>query len=371
MFTLRFADQGTGAFANLMSFMCFASEIGSVRILEPFVIGSRLGLNVSANLQKELRFSDLFDSRVVRTFTKSKMFGTLASFDEFMQDAPRKLLVAQYECGRCKIPCGHEDALEQGRIFAERNGFEMVGQVCLKTPKNGKTSLNEVLHQLYSDYDKSELVVLFIDFGGLNRDTTRNARFYISLPSCYRFQFVSQSTNRPSELVSESAMNYIQMHLNGKKYITVMVRLEKILGKNKNLESGKNMTKHCLDNLHNRLKKIMSTVGIRKLFVCLDVGRYGSDNMNHDYIVDPLLPYLNQFLSNTVGMTLSEVDNTFRNTTLRENPGFVAMMQKVIAARGDVLVVVGTKSSFHGSTLNLYNSMHKEKKVFTLGDSCS
>ena len=73
MLSLAFRDQGTGYFVNLMCLRCFASAIGGVRVVEPFVLGSHIELNLSvSNRTKELRFSDLFDSRATESFAMRK-----------------------------------------------------------------------------------------------------------------------------------------------------------------------------------------------------------------------------------------------------------------------------------------------------------
>ena len=63
--------------------------------------------------------------------------------------------------------------------------------------------------------------------------------------------------------------------------------------------------------------------------------------------------------SNPVQAIFIRQGRTFTNATLIDNPGFVAMMQKTIAARGDVLVLLGGNSNFQSSALELHQSMHK------------
>ena len=68
MLAVRFSDQGTGSFVNLLSFMCFASEVGGVGVVEPFMVGSKLGKNVSASWKDEVQFRDIFDKNLVQRF---------------------------------------------------------------------------------------------------------------------------------------------------------------------------------------------------------------------------------------------------------------------------------------------------------------
>ena len=373
MFALKFSDQGTGSFVNMMSFMCFASQIGGVRVVEPFMVRSLLGLNVRANWTEEVKFRDVFDYDKAQKLARQEHFGQLVPFDHFLRDSPRKLLVAQHKCTICAIRCGHPDALEVGRTFSRLNGFEVVGQVCLDYETSGKTTLKEIERQLYRNFTKSEVVVMFLHFGGLEAtkyDPKNVYRLYISLPSqCYRYHCSKLSYIRPSTLVKESAQRYIDRYLAGKNYVSVMIRLELLLRGGKKLPD---FTKNCLNQVHQKINEIRGKVGIGNLFMCLDVGKYGSEGMRYDSIMKPIVPLYDSFLSQTLedGMTLSKLDTTFTNATPIDNPGFVAMMQKTIAARGDVLVLLGGNSNFHKSATELYKSLHEKQRIFKLGNSC-
>ena len=376
MLAVRFSDQGTGSFVNLLSFMCFASEVGGVGVVEPFMVGSILGKNVSASWKDEVKFCDIFDKNLVQRFAQSKHFRGLVSYDEFLEDAPRRLLVAQYKCevSFC-IPCGHEKALEKGRIFSELNGFELVGQVCLDYGPRGVLTRKEVEETLYANYSKSEVVVMFILFGGLDRGTysVRYAyRFFVSPSSCYRKNFRRHSLIRPSQLAVNSANKYSHEFLGGKQYISVMVRMQMILRSNVREKEAPQLTEKCLRNLYDKIGEIRARYRIETVFLCLDVGRYGSDIFRDESIMNPLLPSFNSFLSWTIkdGMTLSEWDDTFGNVSAKQDPGFIAIMQKVIAAKGDVLVTLGAESNFQSTTRELYKSLHKKGKVIVLDKSC-
>ena len=376
MFAMVYGDQGTGAFTNLMSMRCFAGKLGGIRIVEPFMVGSRLGINISKNWREEMKFSDVFDTGVANDNAKRKNFSELVPFEEFLEDAPRKLLVVQHRCTHCLIHCGHPRGLEYGRTFADKHGFEAVGQVCLDYKENGKTQLRDITKQIYNKYDKSELTVMFTRFGGLEKggfSPDRVFRLFISgaPAACYRGDPSINSVIRPSKLVRQSANIYVQKFLQT-KYISVMIRIEMVLGPPpKDTEVARKRTKTCLSNLAQRLDGIRSKTGIGKIFVCLDIGKYGSDGLRQKAVADNLGPEFDSFLSRTLedGMTLSKLDATFTNATLIDNPGFVAMLQKTIAARGDVLVLLGGNSNFQSSALELHQSMHKSN-VFKINNSC-
>ena len=367
---LHFSDEGTSAFANLMSFLCLASSVGGVRVVEPFVFGSYVGQNVSANWTNEVPFSEVFNSGEFHKFAKSHSFSSLVPFQTFLKNSPRKVLIGQYKCtdlGFCRT-CGHKDVLEQGRIFSKLNGFEMVGHACMDYQSSGKMTLEEFTSQLYSTYNKSEVVVLFPLFGGVN-NFKEGFRLFLNLPKCERRAVASTTINKPSQLIIASAINYIHQYFKGAPYISLMVRFEIVIN---NKTKWKTSVKTCLGHLQKKVDDIKSEYRIRNVALCLDIGTYGSAFFRtNKQFVRYILPHINHFISHTVkeGMTLSDWENTFTNTTLRKNPGFVAVMQKTIASKADVLVLLGP-SGFQRSAESMFLHLHSKKDVIHLGKSC-
>ena len=377
MFALTFGDQGTGSFINLVSFVCFASKLGSVRIVEPFMVTSSLGQNVSANWEKGTKFSDVFDIEKFNSFALSRHYSPLVPYKTFLEAAPHKLLVAQYNCSglsSCRS-CGHQDVVEKGRIFSKLNGFEFVGHVCLDYGPKGHMNIAELENQIYTNFKKAEVVVMFPRFGGVDNgrfSKKKGYRLFLSLPACSRNRGVPTSIIRPSPFVTASANSYIHKYLDGNHYISVMIRIELILRSHVHDTQAPKLTEKCLNRVYQRLKKLQAEVGIQDIFLALDVGKYGSDIFQNEHVMTPILPYFDIFVSQTIkkGMTLSEWDERFTNITENQTPGYIAVIQKYIAARGDVLVLLGAESAFQSSTRELYNSLHRKRKVIKLNTSC-
>ena len=363
---LHFSDQGTGAFCNLRSFLCLSSSVGRVRVVEPFLVGSDVGLDVSANWTREVPYTDVFHSGALRGY------GSLVPFHTFLREAPRKLVVAQYKCiglSLCR-PCGHEDVLARGRKFSELNGFEMVGHVCLEYKTEGMMTVKEFTSQLYSTYNKSDVVVMFPLFGGLVNNRRKGYRLFMAPAKCQinNATICNISTIKPSQLVETSADNYIHKYLKGGSFITVMVRFETLLRPKNEID-----LKMCLSHLYEKLVELKTQFGIESIVLCLDIGKYGSQYFrDNQKSMGPILPHVNRFISQSVkeGMTLSNWEDTFTNTSLRQNPGFVGLVQKTIATRGDVLVLLGKPSTFHSSTEKIFLRSHPEERVFNLENSC-
>ena len=376
MLSLDFGDQGTGSTVNIKSFLCLATKLGGVRIVEPFLVGSTFGQNVSANWREELRLTDIFDKTQFEKSVSAKHHHQLVPYEKFLKDAPRKLLVVQYVCSglpSCR-PCRHEDVMERGRIFCKMNGFELIGHVCLEYGRKRFMTLSEVRSKLYAKHIKSDVVLLFIRFGGVNTghySSKWGYRLFLKKSSCGRGKFFDIGNLKASQLVLSSAINYTQRYLHGPAYISVMIRIEYILKGQTISDSSPHEVKTCLSNLFQRLEEIKASSGISSVFLCLDVGLYGSDQFRDPEYFRPLLPYFDSFVSKIEGgMTLSQWDETFTNASARKEPGFIAVLQKVIASRGEVLVLLGGPSSFQKSTKEIYNKLHKNRRVFSLNNSC-
>ena len=62
--------------------------------------------------------------------------------------------------------------------------------------------------------------------------------------------------------------------------------------------------------------------------------------------------------------TISEWEKEFTSISGRKNPGYnISVFQKEIAAKGDVLVLVGAHSTYQESARNMYNKLHSMRKV--------
>ena len=367
MLALDYGDQGISSFVDFVSFLCFASQIGNVKVVEPFMIGSIIGQNASVNWSQAVKLSEVYDLETINKYAASKHIIKPTPYKTFLKESPRKLLVAQHKCVGLSwcIPCGHERARERGLTFSRMNGFEMVGHVCLKYAKDGSTTLGEIKRQLYENYKVNEIVVLFIRFGGVNTGAYNPQHIYrlhISLLSCCRSRHSSFTFVKSSKFVVDIAEQYIQEHLGGAKYMSVMIRLERTIGQqNIHSEKAPDMVSKCLSNLQKKITETKVKFKMQKIFMCLDVGKYGSRFLT----VSNFTSYYDQFLSETLqpGMTLKKLDNTYSDVRLREHPGLVAALQRAIAARGDMLLLLSEHSTFQSSTEIEYKSLHSKQNV--------
>ena len=370
MLALSYCDQITGSVANVRSLMCLAKKIGGVQVVEPFVAaGSHLGMNISVNWTDQVKMMDIFDSDY-------DTFGELVSFETFLQNAPRKLLMVQCCHASFCRPCKDEGLITKTRAFCEWNGLELVGVECVDFKEEKILSLTAIKTHLYSKYSKSEVVILFEMYGGiLNRvyEPGYDYRFFSTVGECTRQ--ITFSGMAPSQSVLSDADQYIRKYLNGSSYISLMIRMEMVLqhaGIKEAMQKPK-VAKQCFDNLLQKLDDVRKSTGLKQIFLTLDIGRYGSDGFWHGRKSERAIEeHAGEFMSTIYGrnMSLGEWEETFMSTCKRNNPGYVSIVQKQIAARGEVLVLSGTSSSYQQSARSLYEKLHKKRQVYSLTRLC-
>ena len=378
MLALSYSDQITDATGtNLRSLLCLAKRMGGVRVVEPFIYGSYLGLNVSANWTREMRMTDIFDYSVWKQKTPFKEYGDFVPFKTFMANAPRKLVVVQYCTGlsRCR-PCGHEDIISKGRIFCELNDFQLVGHECLTYGRERVLSLSSIETQLYSNYSKSEVVLMFDLYGGtLNQAYGQRYGYRLYAKECGRFQTRDYSALAPSQSIVADTDRYIQKYLKGLHYISIMIRIQFVFLKtNTAVKNQPTVAKSCLDNILKRLTKIKKETGIDHVFLTLDVGHYGS-SIFREYITEETKlvdRYIEKFMSTIYkrNTTINEWEKEFTSISGIKHPGYISVLQKEIAAKGDVLVLVGPASTYQRSARIRYEKLHSTRKVIDLDRKC-
>ena len=371
MLALSYYDQMTGGVANLKSLMCLAKKIGGVHVVEPFVTGSLLGLNLTAKWTKEVKMTDVLDYEVFKNSLPLDRFGELASFETFLQNTPRKLLMVQccHAASVCR-PCKDEGLISRTRVFCERNGLELVGVVCVNFEKEKMLDLTAVNTLLYSKYNKSEVVILFELYGGIpvTPNNWLTFRFNANIQECRREN--SKPSIAAGRYVLSDANEYIRKYLNGSSYISLMIRMEMVFLQSRAEESQRpKVAKQCFDNLLQKLNDIGKRTGLKQIFLTFDIGRYGSEGFRHGSKIERAIEeHAGEFLSTIYGrnMSLTEWEERYISTCRLNNAGYIAIVQKQIAAGGEVLVLSGPASAYQESATMLYNKLHQKRQFYTL-----
>ena len=375
---LKYSDQLTGGALNMLSLMCLATEFGEVRVVEPFLVNSDFGLNASMKWTKQIKFRDVYDISVLTRFASGKHYNHLVPYQTFIKNAPSKVVLVQYH-----HPCGSEKVWNTARAFCRSNGFELIGVLCLTYGEEEAFTVDTLRKQIYSQYHPAEVVVLFDLYGGIVDElssATKGYRLSVSDTQCGRNAFADKHyVIQPSRSVFSDANAYIQKYLNtsaSPSYISVMIRLERILQQLHSPDPTLSAT-NCLNNILAKLRDIRYRTGIKNIFVSIDVGVYGSRGLHTSKKRHALLPPVKDFFSALYSskVSLQEWESTFSSVGLgrTKSSGYIAMMQKVIAVKGNILVLVGSNSgsTFQTTSKYLYHRINRQGQLIELDSNRS
>ena len=375
LLSMHFSDQMTSAVPNVASLMCVASEWGGLRVVEPFLTTENtFGLDATKEWRKELTFSDVYNISIWEQYVASKKYtvSKLTPYETFIEDAPPKVILVQYF-----YPCGDKSILNLTKIFCETNGFELVRKVCLKYGAKKKLSLNEFKDQIYSHFKPTEVVVLFEWYGGfeLGEYSVKSRwRLFVDFKRCTRLYIPGGS--EPSQQVYSDANTYIQKYLKGNtSYVSLMVRVEYLMIHNHCFQEK--CVRKCLIDVVKRWREVKQETGFNSTFLAIDVGRYGSTGLKKTSksgtaAKEPVNDLFSAVFNNKT--TMEEWEETFTTVGLGQtkSAGYIAIMQKVIAVKGDVILLAGSQagSGYQITAENMYHHIHRLSRAFHVNPTC-
>ena len=209
-------------------------------------------------------------------------------------------------------------------------------------------------------------MVIFNVWGGIILDKVTNFRLAVRGTCCNRLN--DQRLSRHSELVSRDVIKYTSRYMNNtKKYVAVMIRFEyygikhKLI--NQSPESQHRRLVKCFQNIGSKLKSLKYDKGIKHTLLTMDFSKHRSKDLRGNKN-----PYLNMtVLNETVpklfevmfgnSFSLDEWEQSFVSVSHFQVPGYIAIMQKTLAANSDCLLLVGG-GSFQESAKTLHNELH-------------
>ena len=378
-----YVDQLTAGARNILGLQCLASWMGGIAVIEPSLSNSYYGIfNVDwYNKRSEtvLNFGHLYDIAKWNRLALSLHYSPLVPVEHLLENIrnnnTKYLIVVEYNCVN-----GSKEALTYGSRFASKLGLKFVKHVCFNFMRT--VHFSQFKRDVYSGYAPNEVVVLFNRYGGIENEKLwqvhKHQRIYISGTQCHGHDNFVFEGLYPSQSVMSDAEKYLSKYMNGSRtYISVMVRIEKSLinmdmFSEKKAEAG--ATK-CVQNVIKRWRTVQKQYNIHSTFLTVDVGKFGSDTFRFSKInKTSLIKAAEHLFLEAYGgtLTLEMWEQTF--TTIgggkTKSPAYIALMQKVLAAKGTVLITAGG-GTFHKSTQELHRHFQRIPKLVTLGPDCS
>ena len=366
------SDQLTSGAANLLCLQCLARQIDpKVMLVEPFIANSTYGAVLLGNRdllarENNVRLRDIYDIGEWNKFTQQHQYAELASWEDFLEEAPRDVIVVQHRWSKCSAVTSLKKRFSPFfRLFQ----FQVVRYVCLQFQQSGVLTLEQFKEMVYGNLSASKVTVIFDRFCGIGDHIHKFTTSLKGTP-CNKSKmgkFVV-STLSPSQRAIKDATTYVQQYLGGHNdYISLMLRLERPL-----LTFGfadyQHAIKKCLEQILNEWKVMKGKYGLNSTFFTLDANKFGSLGYyrKHRDVMAATTVLVKKFVQTLYGNEsfFNQWENSFEEVTGLNSggvEGYVATLQKVVAARGRCIIFVGG-GSFQKSAFTLYEKFHKEHR---------
>ena len=369
----HFSDQLTAGSINMMSLQCWASSLNSrVKVVLPFLReGSHFGFEPSllrgvTSQRKGPNLFDIVDAEIWSHFTYGRGYSALATWEEFLNNAPKKIILVDHGCERVT-----QSFLDYAMKFVEKNGFEVLRRVCTTTKRKLLTS-EEYKRLIYDGHKPNETVVLFKMWGGvtssLNRLTFREGPIS-DLHSCDLEHEQILYYIPPSRRIKQNGKKYIDKYLKSEKeYIGIMLRMEKLfIHHNVYSDADKiRVGMKCINIILNEVTKWKSR-GFREIFLAMDTGKYGSSHFRRNHIAssDKLSKELFNRLYRDTSLSYSEWEESFNSVADFSEAGYIGAVQQYVAANAKVLLLAGG-GTFQDKTKEIHDRiyLHSDNEAY-------
>ena len=180
---LSYMDQITWASRRVRSLQCWATGLErNIRVVEPFVVGSQLGVPHSQSNGENIRFSDIFDLEWWNIHGESVGFLAMVTWKEFFHYTPSNIILVQivYEVQNSCVDgvlrtdkhCDLGPMRQHWSSIMASKNFNIIKEVCInfQTLPN-YMSVEEFNHLLFGDIPADlPVTVVFNDFRGYMLD---------------------------------------------------------------------------------------------------------------------------------------------------------------------------------------------------------
>ena len=368
--TKSYTGQQGSALSGLVTLQCWMEKlIGPVYVVEPFIDGS---FTHGLPHNNTLRFSDFFDIDVYNKVSVEDGYAELASWEDFLQNAPRSVVLVEthihHQKPRTKVRWNSHDCNHQLDTLSE-HGFCVVRVVDAYLQSDVSTykqiiSGDKMDRVVLGDWKPNNVTVIFNNWSwhwivGNNASICRIAQEVGLWDKLY-----------PSQVLLRSAKDFEDQIFTSQSHpfhVAIMLRIERVvLNQKKKTVSA---TEDCMKKIVRLIRRLQKGRDPEQLYVTSDIAKYGSRTIGItdeirtqllDIIQDALRPVSN-------GSMALDFDTTM--ITHASDRGYMASLQRTIASRADCLVLVGG-GNFLKLALGDYLNFHPNPSFWCIHTVC-
>ena len=355
--TMRFGGQQGAGLRALVSQQCFVSNLGiPAHIVEPFVINSALRHTYpdtnDTRKYSLIKFSDMFNIDIFNTESIESGYGPLVRWEQFLNSGPDRAILVELQSGGQKStdvvwdgystqdsPCYKDEQYHKNVINSTLCLVRIVRICCVHSTSLNKVSTpgsimttKQLRHRIFGLWKSEQVTILFEKWSSM-----------WCVPATCKHHSLEGKVY-PSEQIRKYANAYRDTFLKSKKVVAFVLRFEKLLLRNYNVDV-------CLRKFRQVHVSLKSTLTNASVFVTADLGRYhsgswgntfdisGIDQKGREQMQSTFMNALSDFIDSQWPWKFDEWDNSFSQVTGGiEDVGYIAALQRSIASTADCLV---------------------------------
>lgn len=369
VFSLSFYDQLTSALRRVVSLSCWAREM-NMEVVEPFLNQAHLTGPVHPVISKNVRFQDLINISVWNRKLAESNFSPLISWEKFVVNASRNVILVEIIYNNKKgfpSECRFRSLHKFWSNWLAPYHFRIHDKVCLNFKEHKLLSttkeFNSMVFSTQNASLDSNVTVIFNEWRGIV--STESHFIPIKNNTCnnHCHEFV-KSAFVPSLHLLAQVDSYIKKYLRSDlNFIAIMIRWQLMLKKSKDLNFAQ-----CV----NSIEKTVSSFNVQVVFMAFDVGRYGSGafyaSTYHTQLINVSEGLLQKFAHGHV-LSFSEYEDRFTNIADIDNPAYISLLQKYIAAKAKCLLLVGG-GYFQDHAAHIWRKYHPKQGCLKIMKHC-
>lgn len=378
---LKIYEQQTMATGNLLQLQCFASKL-NLSVVQPSMQGSCLSTPLdSLQHSHMLQLEDVYNMQEWRAHTRSKGYASLVRWEEFIEHAPRDVILIQM---KYPILSQIKDIRDSGKQFPhpvsesknyekgcgykivniafgilKKKGFRLIHNVCFNFLSGDEIPFEVYRRDLLGGRDPTTVTVVIDEWRGFGE----NQRVLIEEKICPKSNYYREYVNSSLRVVSDAQryMDKYLPHANTTGYLAVIGRYEMAaLTRNMHDKSDpRAIISFCLQETMKEMLNMRGEMGEEAdTFLSMDIGKYGSGSfVKHGYYGHQR--DMENFVGSVYGndMNITDWERTFESVVETTDSGYIAKVQQAIVVRAKCILFVGG-GTFQRHTLHLYQQLH-------------
>ena len=350
--SISYWDQQTWSMGNILSLQKWAHSL-DMAVVQPFLVGTKFKTPAGSIGTSDLPMDSLYDMEFWNKHNRNTEYAPLVNWECFLQNAPRQIILIYLDSvvDKCLIK-----ELRTKTELLQSHGFHIVREKCIYRQAGRKNgfSLSEFKSLVLGNYSAQSVTVVFQEWCQHTAGSILDMNAVRSPTAIGRYIPI-----KPSEAVLQDVQKYTEKYLGG-EYIAILLRIEWVV-MNVGLSGFARMTS-CLYKTLRYFEAVREHFNISSVFVGMDIGKYGTSTMSlrkytdiiEKHFLGPIYPGSN--------MTISKWEDTFAEISRTQVPGYVGLLQKLLAARGKCLLLIGS-GSYQSQAFFMYKEFHQRSKL--------